>query len=234
MFIKPPGADEAAEEGYRIFRDEVNDLPGLALSLMNMARIAQDNGDAAEMRMYDAKLKELIQQSPASLMAGMFYFSSAMREKTHANYAAAKAYLEDSLIVFNQIRNKNFLISVQTEFGHIARYTGRMDEAKAIYRKALKDWQDYGNRGAVANLFECYALIAVAEEEPKRAAILLGAAEALREKAQSPMTDWERIEYDQCMAQLRTLFSEAEFDALWAEGRSMTMEQAVQFALDSR
>jgi hypothetical protein len=109
-----------------------------------------------------------------------------------------------------------------------------MDEAKAIYRKALLDWQDYGNRGAVANLFECFALVADAEAEPQRAAILLGAAEALREQAQSPMTDSERIEYDRCVVQLRMLFSGAEFNALWAEGRSKTMQQAIQFALDSQ
>lgn len=70
----------------------------------------------------------------------------------HANYSAAKAHLEDSLLVFEQLRNKTFVLSVQTEFGHIARYTGRSDEAKEIYRKALVDWQDSGNRGAVANI----------------------------------------------------------------------------------
>jgi hypothetical protein len=34
------------------------------------------------------------------------------------------------------------------------------------------------------------------------------------------------------VAQLRaTIVSEAEFNTLWAEGKSMTMEQAIQLAL---
>jgi len=46
------------------------------------------------------------------------------------------------------------------------------------------------------------------------------------------MTDYERIEYDQSIAQLRIMLSESEFNALWAEGRVMTMEQAIEFALE--
>jgi tetratricopeptide (TPR) repeat protein len=168
---------------------------------------------------------------PISFQAGIFYFSSAMIEKTQGNYEAAKGYFEEGLTVFKQIRNRNFVLAVESELGHIARYTGKINEARRIYRKALIDWQDYGNRPAVANLFECFAFIAITEGEPQRAAKLLGAAEALRDKVQSPMTDWERIEYDQSVAQLRLMLPEAEFNALWAEGRAMTMEQAIQLAL---
>jgi hypothetical protein len=53
----------------------------------------------------------------------------------------------------------------------------------------------------------------------------------LRERIQAPMTDYERVEYDQVVAQVRSMLAEADFSSLWAEGRSMTMEQAIQFAL---
>ena len=33
------------------------------------------------------------------------------------------------------------------------------------------------------------------------------------------------------MSRLRAMLPEAEFNALWAEGKSMTMEQAIQLAL---
>jgi len=45
------------------------------------------------------------------------------------------------------------------------------------------------------------------------------------------MTDQERVEYDQSVTQLRAMLTEMEFNALWAEGRAMMMEQAIQFAL---
>jgi len=60
----------------------------------------------------------------------------------------------------------------------------------------------------------------------------IGAAEALREKIHSPMTDYERVEYDKEVAQLRSLLHELDFNTLWAEGRALTMEQAIEFALN--
>jgi hypothetical protein len=69
------------------------------------------------------------------------------------------------------------------------------------------------------------------EEEPQRTLKLLGAAEALREKIGSPMASYENWNIKNQVAQLRVTLPEAEFNALWTEGKSMTNEQAVQLAL---
>jgi hypothetical protein len=61
----------------------------------------------------------------------------------------------------------------------------------------------------------------------------LGAAEALREKIHIQMSHFERIEYDKQVAELRNGMDEKSFSNLWSEGRLMTMEQAIQVALDS-
>jgi hypothetical protein len=45
------------------------------------------------------------------------------------------------------------------------------------------------------------------------------------------MTDHENVEFDQSVTQLRAMLTEAEFNALWAEGKSMTMEEAIRLAL---
>jgi hypothetical protein len=37
----------------------------------------------------------------------------------------------------------------------------------------------------------------------------------------------------QFVAQLRAMLAEAEFNALWADGRAMTMEQAIELALNA-
>jgi hypothetical protein len=88
-----------------------------------------------------------------------------------------------------------------------------------------------GNRSALAHELECFGFLAIADEEPQRAIKLFGAAEALREKIQSPMLANEQIEYDQAVVQLRSILTAAEFNALWAERRSISMEQAIQLAL---
>jgi hypothetical protein len=122
---------------------------------------------------------------------------------------------------------------IQSEFGHIERYEGNLDEAEQAYRETLPVWQKLGHRAAVANQLECLAFIAIAHEQAERAAKLLGAAEALREKINIPMSPFERVEYDKLVAELRKGVDEKAFSNLWSEGRGMTMEQAIQSALDS-
>ena len=45
------------------------------------------------------------------------------------------------------------------------------------------------------------------------------------------MTDYERAEYDAEAAQLRATLDPAALEAAWAAGRSMTLDDAVKYAL---
>jgi len=231
-FINVPGGPEAAQEGLSIFTDEINDKWGLGMAYQSMARIASSKGDLSEKQKYFGKLMELAQDAPSSLQTGMFFLGMGMEESIHGNYETAKHIFEDGLNIFRRLRNKNFQMVMTSELGHIARHTGDMKEARGIYQETIKGWQDLGNRSSIAHQLECFAFIAVAEEEPERAIKLFGAAEALREKINSPMTGYERVEYDKEVAQLRSLLNESDFNSLWAEGRALTMEQAIEFALN--
>jgi hypothetical protein len=119
----------------------------------------------------------------------------------------------------------------QSEMAHIARQMGNYREALALYRETLPDWQKIGHRGAVAHQLECMAFIAKGQEQGERAVKLMSAAEALREASSSPRTPQERLEYERELEGLRAGLDEKAFDLLWAEGQSMTMDQAVDFAM---
>jgi hypothetical protein len=66
---------------------------------------------------------------------------------------------------------------------------------------------------------------------PEHAARLFGAAEAGREAIGAPLPDAERHAYEQDLAVLRQRLDEGTFVAAWAEGRGMTLEQAVAYAV---
>lgn len=119
----------------------------------------------------------------------------------------------------------------QSMMAHTARQLGNFEEALALYRETIQEWQEIGHRGAVAHQLECFAFIARAKEEGERAAKLMSAAEALREASSSPRTPQERIEYDTELDSLRAGMDEKAFTSLWAEGHSMNMEQAIEYAL---
>jgi tetratricopeptide (TPR) repeat protein len=230
-FIDEPEAEDFAYEGLDIFADEIDDSWGLGMAYQNIARIAISKGDQDEKREYLAKFNELRREAPVSIQAGMSLMGLGRSESEQGNYENAIPLFEDALDIFNQLRIKNFQMAVKSQLAHIARYTGDLASAKSIYRETILGWQDIGNRGAIAHELESFAAIAITEEEPQRALKLFGAAEVLRERSNSPMTDFERIEYDQMVAHVRSLLDETNSHSFWMEGRAMALEQAIQFAL---
>ena len=68
-----------------------------------------------------------------------------------------------------------------------------------------------------------------------RAARLWGGAEKLREDIGAPLTLQERPRHDRQVAAARTAIGDdAAFDSAWREGRAMTLEQVVQYALEEK
>ncbi len=78
---------------------------------------------------------------------------------------------------------------------------------------------------------ESLAAVAMVRREPARAARLFGAAAALREAVGLPREPIDQRPYERHVAEVRTALSEAQFTAAWAEGRTMTLEDAVAEAL---
>jgi hypothetical protein len=71
------------------------------------------------------------------------------------------------------------------------------------------------------------------QHRKQRAARLFGAAAALREAIGAPLPPVEHAAYDRSVAALRAALPEAAFAAAWAEGRRMTVDQAIDTALET-
>jgi non-specific serine/threonine protein kinase len=127
---------------------------------------------------------------------------------------------------------RQFATVVQSERAHAERRLGNTAQAAALYSQSILNWQAIGNSGAVAHELECFAFIAIAHSQARRAARLLGAAEALRASLGSTMTWQEQAEYDHHLATLRAQMDEAALAKGWAAGQALTMEQAIAFALE--
>ena len=101
---------------------------------------------------------------------------------------------------------------------------------------ALAMLRALGNRhtGWIAWCLEEFAGVWRGRGQLKRAARLLGAAEALREATVSTIPPDEHAEYAEAAAALRSALGEEAFAAAWAEGRALSMESAIALALAER
>ena len=73
--------------------------------------------------------------------------------------------------------------------------------------------------------------VAAAHHEAERAARLSGAADAWREVNGVPLPPADRQRHERLAIEARQLVDEAAWTAAWEEGRAMTMDQAIAYAL---
>ena len=228
--IKADDTPAAAREGLEIFR-ELNYNPGIWMAYNNLARWEAIHGNFQKSENYVSLAQASMKERTISIQFGFLHLGMGMGARFQGRFERAHQYFEEGLRIFKHIGHKGLMALVTSEIAHTQRAMGNFIESKQTYRETIKIFQDYGNRPAVAHQLECFAMIAVAEEEPQHAAKLFSAAEAIREATGHKRTDEEEAEETQFMGRLRAMLAEAEFDLLWVEGKSMTMEQAIQLAL---
>lgn len=161
----------------------------------------------------------------------MQYYGLARSAMQRRDFAAARQRLELCLHVFEEMGDPHRVNMIHSELAHLDRYEGHYDRALSQYRRTFPVWQALGHRAAVAHQLECIAFVAAKQSQPERAARLLGAAEALREAINIDMTPDERREYEGEVSGLRQAMSQADLKSSWSEGRLMSMQDAVEYAL---
>ena len=214
---------------------EAGDKIALGVALTNMAGVITiTQGGLQKALPYHAEGIQLLREIGGHWLIAMTEFGFGLFNVAQGNYEQARAQFEICLPLFTELRDRHRLGMVHSEFAHLERRQGRFEQAKLLYQETIQEWQKLGHRAAVAHELECFAFIAKVQEEPERAARLLGAAEALRERINIPMTPAERPEYEREVNDLRNNMEEVTFARAWAEGRTMTMEEAIEYALETR
>jgi predicted ATPase/DNA-binding SARP family transcriptional activator len=150
----------------------------------------------------------------------------------------ASVLLEESYAVCQTLEDRIASGLALHLLGRVARQQGNVARASMLLRESLRRRQD----GAINDILESLeglAGLAVMEEHlhighPERvlrAVRLLGAAAAARDVLGLPLSPGDRVAYECDVAAVRNQLDAAAWHAAWAEGRAMSLEQAVAYAL---
>jgi len=189
------------------------------------------NRDFAKADTFREKASELLREHGSRWSYGITVAGFGNLLIRQGQFQKAREEFNTAMQTMQEIGSTRDIVNIKSDLAHILRREGNYIEAIPAYQETIKEWQKMGHRSAVAHQLECLAFIAKAMEQPDQAARLLGAAEALRQKIEIDMTPSEREEYEKEVADLKANMDGKEFASLWAEGRSLSMEQAIQFAL---
>jgi tetratricopeptide (TPR) repeat protein len=158
------------------------------------------------------------------------------------NYDEAEPLLKRSLGLAQETGEQSQVGAVLAILGRIAFYKGEHALAREHFCEALANHRQAHEHGAdMADILEWLALLETAQassggnpEGYRRAALLLGATEARREAMGAPVPSVKKQSYADAVEALHAHLGEDSFKSAWAEGRAMTIEEAVDHALGQR
>jgi predicted ATPase/DNA-binding XRE family transcriptional regulator len=139
----------------------------------------------------------------------------------------ASSLLLECLDLCRQTQDQAVVIVALNTLGQLAWAQGDAAAAGAHYRESLDLSIRTTDPRSTARCLEGLAAVASMREDKRGAAILYGAAEALRERISSPLLPNYRAEQDRLLTQVREALGEVAYSAAWSLGRSLPPEQAL-------
>jgi predicted ATPase len=116
--------------------------------------------------------------------------------------------------------------------GFVALLRGEHETARRRFAEGMTVAREGDDRRGTAISLRSFSLLAAVTGEPRRAARLIGAAEALF-TALGIEDDWSRVqEATRSAADVRAQLGEDAFAAAWEEGRALSLDAAVAVALE--
>jgi len=226
-----PGARVLHEESLAI-RQALGDRRGDASSRHNLAMVAKSEGDYARAKaLYEESLaikRELGDRWGMS--ATLNNLGSLVYEQ--GDYQASRSLHEESLAIVRALGDRMGVAASLSNLGEIACDQGDYQAASALHREGLEIRRDVGDRRGIAYSLEGLAAVVAGCGDSLRAAALWGAAARLRSEIGSPMAPNDRPGYDRRVAAARAAASDhVAFDRAWREGGAVTVEQAIDLAL---
>jgi non-specific serine/threonine protein kinase len=143
----------------------------------------------------------------------------------------AKRVYEECLAVCQQTGETRRICYMCNNLAYIAQHEGDHERAIDLEHQVLQIARDRKDRSNMAEALAILAGSIGALGQLPESARLLGAWEVALERMGAFHQPSDKPEYDRIVAAVRTQLDAATFQAAWAEGRTMTLEEAVAYAL---
>ena len=218
------------EEAREIFQS-LNDKRGVSSAFNELGLIASYQGDYDTAR---RSLEESLsikrelgeQRSIANSINNLGLVACYQKD-----YKSAYDLFTECLAIFQLLDDISGIAMASGNLGLAAMHLGKLEEARERQNECLFLFNDIGDKDGMAECFERLAMLEIAENHYSQAALWFGVASVLRKEAGTVLPMAEQKEYEHQLAATRSQLGTTQFDSLWADGQSMTLEQAISDAL---
>jgi predicted ATPase/class 3 adenylate cyclase len=210
----------------------LGDELGTARMLGSLANIAVAEGEyeraMAEYEEARAKLDELGDRGRvAQVVANMGAVANVQ-----GRFELGRSLSEEALALQRELGNSEAATISLYNLARIDLRTGRLADAAELFRQCLESALELEYRELIAYCLQAGSEIAAANDDPERAARLLGAADVLFDELGVIKLGEEAESYEETVRTLGQHLGEEAFEATRAEGRATSLDQTVADVLD--
>jgi predicted ATPase/DNA-binding SARP family transcriptional activator/DNA-binding CsgD family transcriptional regulator len=227
------GAARAAalyEQSLAVARRSANrrDIPR---TLTGLASIVFEEGDYERaQKLWGEALAAHREQGEALGAASVLTQMGYTELARWGNHEQATVLFEEALALGRELEHEQTVADGLLCLGIAANLQGEPEKAKMLLKDSLAIYLKLEMKAELTENVEGLAEAAGALGEGPRAARLWGAADELR-RVSRPWSSTERMLHEPLLAAARSRLDEATWEAAFSEGKAMTLEQAVEYAL---
>jgi tetratricopeptide (TPR) repeat protein len=219
-----------AREALGIFR-ELGDGCGTGQALMALALYVGDAGDLPQATALLGEAEPLATAAGDLRAMAMIGHGRANASSYQGDYAQALALDREALALLQRVGDLWTALLVEWCVAINATALGEFEEAHARFASAMTTGVALGNRWGVPYPLEGFAVLAFAQGQRARGARLLGAAEGLRARSGQAFQPADHPTFRNLLAAAQEELAKPECIAARAEGRELTLEEAMAMAL---
>ncbi len=217
------------EEALALLRD-TDDLARIAAVLNSLGVVQRQRGDLDRARVLFEESLAIRREIGDPMMIDIALGNLAMLAWSQGDLDLAESLLDETR-AFAQQHGDDWSMAILTAHqARIAWDRGQYAQALDLFSESLSGARHVGDQGVIAEGLEGVAGAIGMLGNPAGAARLWGAAEVFREALDLPIPPPEREVNDRMVARTAELLDEGAFAVAWGEGRSWSVDDALQHA----
>ncbi len=225
-------ASRSFHEQSLAIRREIGDPWTTSQTLNNLGVVASAQGDYSAARALLEESLSVRRRIGVQRGTSIVLLELGKVALEEGDFATAQTLLDESLSIRREVADLSGIAESLLNLGNVAHEVGDLSHARILYEESLSIATRLRVQETIARLLESFAELAMAGAEVLPAARLWGAAERLREEFGGSLWIGPTRRHDARVAAARAVTQDdPAFDAAWKEGRIMSVEAAVEYAL---
>lgn len=232
--VYPAEAREQLEEALSIGR-ELGDPWNIATALRNLGLHASIHGNYEQAQtLLEQSLQIWQEMGPEGGLGSSWTLIFLGEVALHQEQPErARLLLENANTILREIGDHNFLAYSIRNLSQLAWREGNYENATDLCKESLTLNQEVGDLRGVIACLAGFADIAVGQGKIERAARLMATVENQLALIGTRLLILDRMEYERNLALLRAKLDEKTLARFWEKGKAMTMQRAIEYALES-